>query len=473
LGQISISPVRIDLQASTFRIEVYKGGPTNEPVDFVTNPPVFSSAAIFGPSGSGNVFILTNLVSDLYSIIAEDDFGCKSIRPYFLPYAKPPKINYNVLDSRSCDPALPNGSVSGIFAQAFDGFALNQTKFQFKLYVGTNVDPVTGNLKETIDPTTILGGPKNTDCNVNPNAVECSSSYGSQANLGANVYTLAVSDNRTIPGCLLYETFEVKDISKQPDLTALATSNTNCISNFNGQLAVTVKKAAGDLNPFATTYDITANSNPITSSSVPDGTTINIANLAPGNYVINATDPLNFCTTEKEFTIIDAPNIPKLIASDLTIAGAEFCDPLLEETAGATVNNVRRPNNAIDPIGNFSFTWTNTAGSVIVSNKAPLPLTAKQGGEEIFNIPGGGQLAAGTVTIGDYFVSVKKIADSGNTGGLNCTSAPLKATIPDKRVNPTITLSGTSDTSCNPSVFEGTLTAVVSTASGIGTGKNY
>ncbi|MFM7327646.1 MAG: hypothetical protein ACKO3B_02820, partial [Bacteroidota bacterium] len=47
------------------------------------------------------------------------------------------------------------------------------------------------------------------------------------------------------------------------------------------------------------------------------------------------------------------------------------------------------------------------------------------------------------------------------------------ATIPDKRVNTTITLSGTSDTSCNPSVFEGTLTAVVSTASGIGTGKNY
>jgi hypothetical protein len=252
-------------------------------------------------------------------------------------------------------------------------------------------------------------------------------------------------------------------------LTGPIILNNACVAaSFNGEIDLNVSADPADLVP-GQTYGIT-----MTPSSAPfplvgaSAGNQSAKNLAPGTYSFTATSSTG-CASTKSFTVLDAPVKSEIIAGNLTVKDAEYCTALLEQSARVTVNQLNIIGGGPENIADYQFAWTNVATSTVVYT-AIGNAAANSGGDEFINVT---TVPAGTVTKGSYSLVATKKTDLSGTGGLGCVSAAFTITISDKTISPALTLTPGGDTSCDPSVFEGKITILATTASGPGSAGTY
>lgn len=496
-GAFDIQANRVDAAVTTFTFEVFRGGPTNTtiPIDFTSNPPTFDPAQNVPPfpgtlpvvaSGTNvntNPTFAPGLSSSIYSIIATDGFGCKTLETFFLPFQDAHGINETVLDSKLCPYTLGDGSIAVNVIAPTSTPGANQTQFTYSFYEGGN--PLPANLITPPSPfsypvsTEVCnnGGDDDGDTLIDGADPDCTNSVSINA-LAPGFYTLEVQENISGAFCKVYEVVEVKALSLPPDLglaSALVANSACGAANFNGEIVLSVAKNPSDLNPDPVTYTILLNTAAFQAGVGPGN--YPATNLAPAAYTFDVTASTG-CVASRTYVIQDEPVVAQLITGDVNISPAQYCDPLLEESASVIIANVKLPGGANELITDYGFTWVNTATSTtlltnVVSDGVP---NNGAGGEEFVNNvpPGSGTVPAGTVTKGTYSVTVTKLTDVSGTEGVGCTSAPFNITITEDIEEPVITLTPLGDTSCDPTFFEGSiLVNVVTPGPSPGAGGTY
>ncbi|HMQ01378.1 MAG TPA: hypothetical protein PKC24_16470, partial [Cyclobacteriaceae bacterium] len=173
------------------------------------------------------------------------------------------------------------------------------------------------------------------------------------------------------------------------------------------------------------------------------------------------------CVTEKFYTVPSAPLIPQLLDNNIAINAAEFCNPVLENSARIEVQSIAHIDGNAELLADYRFRWASDPAfaGVIFDEEG------NNGGELLDNsktTPPN----QGIVTAGSYWLRVEKIADNNNSGGTGCLSAPFRADINSNKVLPTIAMQSFGNTACDGN-FEGSIRVNVNTASGPGIAANY
>lgn len=461
-----------------FDIDVYQGGPAatdaNLPIDQYSNPPLFTGtlAGQFSNVAESDPRILPSITSGLYTIVVEDNRGCRDYETYFLPYLNAPSIEAVIANVTSCN--TDNGAlqIRAVPPAAGVGSTNNQSSYTFSVHsvdAGGNV-PVLNLFSPPDDPAACTGGI------ADPNPV-CSG-FIAVPNLSAGVYLLEILDEGVL-NCPVQMSVEVLNIARPAVVGASAIGNTSCaLALPDGAIDLTITKDPADLVASAITYnvDMTAPTTIAIAAGVGIGSTT-VDDLAPDTYAFEVTSS-NGCVTQTQIAVPHQPIIPQLSATQLAIVHAEFCDQDLEQSARISVNAIQHPGGASELLPEYQFTWFGDAALTDQLHTGPYDAAVNSGGDELDNQDvatlGGGTVAAGTVYIGDYYLQVTKIADTGapsGTGGLGCVSAPLRIDIEDSHDTPQITLTPNDDTGCMNS-FEGSIEVDVTTT-GPGTAAPY
>jgi hypothetical protein len=81
-------------------------------------------------------------------------------------------------------------------------------------------------------------------------------------------------------------------------------------------------------------------------------------NLGPATYTFDVLAS-NGCTASRAYTILDNPVVSQFVAGNLTIANAQYCDPLLEQNARVTINSLSVIGGGAEVIADYEFAWDN------------------------------------------------------------------------------------------------------------------
>ncbi len=240
---------------------------------------------------------------------------------------------------------------------------------------------------------------------------------------------------------------DILDKSVDPTVTLTSLSNTSCDTNFEGSVKVEVTSAG---SAPTLTYDYTwatPPASPIANGSGDgDGLDVddNFPNLGEGNYVISIRNNASGCFGFAQ-TVITRQATP------IVITNANHLDQIICNPDGSIIvgpNDINVGGVVDSDHTRFDFTWTR-------GNETSIVVGPLQSADvlDINNLP--------TISAGSYFVSVKK--RPGLNPGSGCESAPFRVDILDKSVDPTVTLTSLSNTSCDTN-FEGSVKVEVTSA---------
>ncbi|MEK6780593.1 MAG: gliding motility-associated C-terminal domain-containing protein [Bacteroidota bacterium] len=498
-GEITMTALRLDLVPTVFTFELYKGGPTNAdlPITFFgapPNPPSFDPVLQAEDSGYPQIVSpATSLPSYLFTVVATDGFGCKNYKTYFLPFQDAHQIDVDVVNSSMCpspfDPAnilVGNGSLSVQVSVAPPSApGANQTQFDYVFYTGGVPDPVAelpdGQILSVPSVNPYVYPASGVDCVAFPADPACTSRVNTTTDLVPGIYTLSVIEKISGQFCPVYETIEIKQAVLPPllDLVGILKANDACdvVASANGEATVEIQLNAADESATfgAVTFDLTVLDDALvvdqSFAGVAGGIQPAITSLQPSRIVDPYTirvetkiaGVLNGCVSEKQVAIPDQPTTAELLSGDVFIFDAEYCTVVLEQTASARVSNVRLSNGNPEDITDYEFKWFTDLALTSVVHTANGDLALNTGGDEFSNIVP--PIAAGTVTVGSYWVKAEKKFDNSGTGGIGCFSAPFQVDIGDKAVVPTATLTPTGNTSCDAVTFEGQVMLEAATTS--------
>lgn len=313
--------------------------------------------------------------------------------------------------------------------------------------------------------------------------------YLSARNLSPGIYTVEIQENISANNCKVYKLIEIEREALDPVISLVEKSpNTACDpAAYDGQLTFNVDKNADDLVP-GVTYDIDVTyppgpvsvTNPAYPVSGQPAGDYDALDLEPNTYTVNVTASTG-CTATKNFTIL---NVPAIVTPSANIIDAEYCDPVLEASARIELLNLQVSGksevcgNGLDDDGDglvdsadpdcndnvedYTFEWYTDAGLTQVIQPSSPGVDVGDGGEVLTN--NGSPNPGMYVTNGPYYVVATKVLP-GNTGGVGCVSAPFKADVGDKTVNPEVTLKPFGDTSCDGINFEGSIEITAATPS--------
>lgn len=252
----------------------------------------------------------------------------------------------------------------------------------------------------------------------------------------------------------------LNDVSVKPSVVLTAITNKACDTNYEGQIQIQSSDSGGPGvgklytyvwsagNPIA--IPTTANNN---GNGINDLDGDNPTNLKEGTYALTVTNNFTGCTSPAQVTLLQ--NATPIVVANATAVDQLICNPDGSITVGpndVTVNGVADPVHT-----NFVFDWYASApsGATIVTGNAADALN-------IGNYP--------TIGKGDYYVIATRAA--GIQPGSGCKSAPLKVTINDLSVAPTVSFATAANTTCDNN-FDGKITTTATDASGPGVGANY
>lgn len=486
-GTLDIQAQRVDGMATQFTFEVFIEGPTNptSPIAFPDNPPVFDTG-LNPPSGTTSPFptlgpVANNvnvnqgsLFSSTYSVIATDASGCKNFDTFFLPFQDAHDVDVVVNNSQICPYTVGDGSISIQTIAPPTTPGANQTQFTYSFYAGGVANPA--NLLSPPPANPFNYAPSTEVCNdgidndgdglVDGADPDCTNRVD-KLNLAPGFYTVEVQENISGASCKVKKVIEIGRDALPPLLDLVSfTPNTACdvITSPDGAAEISIAKDSDD-NTVGSTYTLgvfpATGTETFTAAlgALPFANPV-ITGLKPsGNvpqYTLTVTSSNN-CVNERFVTIPDQPTTAELVGSDVLVSNAEYCNPLLEQSAKVVVNNVRVVGGGIENIADYQFDWFTDIGlttNVFAATQGN-PAAATGGDEFINNVPpGSGTVPAGTVKQGSYWVKVTKTADASGTGGIGCFSAPIKVDIVNHFVNPQVTLTPFSNTACDVN-FEG------------------
>ena len=277
----------------------------------------------------------------------------------------------------------------------------------------------------------------------------------------------------------------VNDVHKNPVPTLAVLSNTSCLpaGPGEGEISITVADATAapfnggtytytwiapgpiPANPPATNLNPGAgNGNGSSGDGDNDQYTQLIDNATLGNanpYTVSIKNIKTGCTVSGSATILK--NALPVFVQTVTAADQILCGPdgsltvakvSLNDRTGASEDFVTAPGAGQGSIFDFDFKWTRSS-SVFTQ-------TTTGAGDNVLNL---GTYNAGGfgIPIGADAYTVTAVRKTG-TPGAGCSSSPFPVAIQNKQINPVVTLTPFSNTSCDPAFFEGEIKVKVSDA---------
>ncbi|MGE0589650.1 MAG: hypothetical protein AB7O48_13825, partial [Cyclobacteriaceae bacterium] len=514
-GALDFNASRVDATPSNFTFELFLGGPTNPtiPIDFNSNPPTFDPvlndgatprpvvafSQTYAPVGSGVNVTLASLESNLYSVIATDQFGCQNLETFFLPFLDAHDINEVVNNSQICPYTIGDGSVAVTTVPPPSAPGANQTQFTYRFYAGGVADPLNlltpslapapvelcGNgidddgdgLIDAADPdcTNPFNWPVSTEvCNdgvdndgdgLNNAADPDCTNQVARTRLAPGIYTVEVQENISASNCRVFKVIEIGKDALAPliDVVGAISPNTACdiAGAADGSAEISIAKDPDDATvgstytlsvaPLSGTETFTAAlgalpfANPIINGLQPDSSV--------PQYTVTVTSSNN-CSAERIISVPDQPVVSEIVDGTVTKREAEFCLPALETSAQIEVTSISLVSGVPDALDDYRFDWyTNQTLTANVLSAVGVSGAGK-GGEILSNV--GAPLPSSPVTFGSYWIRAEKV-NAGATGGVGCLSAPFRVDILDHTVKPNVTLTTVSNTACDGN-FEGSIT---------------
>jgi hypothetical protein len=409
-GSMDIEAVRDDGAVTNFSFEVFKGGPVNPtvPIDYYStppNPPFFDGTLNNPDGGDADAFpdalqivaaasgtpVTTAAIfnSHLYTVVATDAKGCKTLDNYFLPFADAHSVTSVFQPSTICPYDVGNGTIAFRAIYPTTGPAgpqeSNQSDFIFRVYAGGA--PVAGSeipvpaadpsVDATVTATEVVGDAidndgdgsvDETDAFVEgtnpytwPGATEkCNDAidndgdgkgdatdpdciaYVSVVNLAPGFYTVEIEETYSGSNCKVQEIVEIKSTALNPqiDLVGTVISNSACdLTQSDGSITIQVDRHPDDTTPGPITFDVDMNPDPNSDfivSNVAELGNVVADELGPDDYTFTVTASTG-CQSTKSFTVLDQPNVAQIVDGNVDVFHAEFCDPALETSARAEI----------------------------------------------------------------------------------------------------------------------------------------
>ena len=409
------------------------------------------------PTGStlidGDTENINGLRGETYSITVTSSKGCSTTKTFEIPNA--PRVadlsgDVAVLPALACVPSLEtnasvivnNLSIPGVTA------ADNLSDYEFKWF--TDVSLTTNILTANGDNTATKGGEVLSNVGAPlPVAPVAAGSYWVRA-------SKIISGTTGGLGCLTAPfKVDVDDQSVKPTAVLTSTSDTSCetVASFEGSVSVQVTDAGSIPTPDYSYIWTSTGVSVIANDPLANGSLINNPGLSNGTYSLSFKNNTSGCVGTIQTTI--EKSATPIVISDATPTDQFICNPDGSITVGP---NDILVNGIVDNNHNrFDFTWSRGNASNVVVGP-----TQSEDVLDISNLP--------TIGADSYFVKVKK--RSGLIPGSGCESAPFRVDILDKSVDPTIRLTSSPNTSCDPLFFEGSLQVQV-TNPGSAASPNY
>lgn len=291
--------------------------------------------------------------------------------------------------------------------------------------------------------------------------------------------------------CPIYQSATVSVDALKPvvDLSIL-TPNTSCTPSAaaDGSVQITVDKDPLDMTVLAPVYRITG----ITGTALPTdapvtdpvnagiypypvvkatpktlfSTAVNgdpfTGGFGPDTYTITVKETNSGCTVDKVIAIPDQPKVPSLI--DFNIVNDSFCAP--NSNGSITVTTVSPV-----AIADYDYHWYTdvTLTTQIYTGVGVAGATLNKAAYPAWVNPTAG-LGIGTRT---YYVQGIRNATSSPIG-VGCPTPAVQVVVQDTHVTPQMSLTSLPNTSCDPTVGEGSISISTTTAGGGAVGTaNY
>ncbi len=239
-----------------------------------------------------------------------------------------------------------------------------------------------------------------------------------------------------------------------PALGFTSVPNTSCDNNFDGKITIAATDASGP--GVGKNYDFIWTSIPPLSSAAnapntPSAySTTGADKIGAGTFNINVTNTFTGCLTPGSLTTITTPQPVAILTT--TKLDQTLCKP-----DGQIVVTAVSPNSVAD----FTYLWYLTSLSTPpLQDGTPATIVASSLTTANY----------ATIGAGTYFITGTKL--NNGTGGSGCVTPPLQVAINDISVQPTVTLTPFTNTSCDAS-FEGKITVLASDSGGPGAGQPY
>ncbi|HEY0740106.1 MAG TPA: gliding motility-associated C-terminal domain-containing protein [Chryseosolibacter sp.] len=266
---------------------------------------------------------------------------------------------------------------------------------------------------------------------------------------------------------------DIQDKALFPVVSLTPFANTSCDPTFfEGEIEVRVTDNSVNLPaplagaPFSYAYNWTTSATPAVingpvagthdgDGSGADGDADHPITLEDGDYVIEVRNTQTNCISTGSTTIFK--NSTPVFTQLVTPVHQILCNP----DGSLTVNEVKvidRDGNVESnltgdfPLSDFEFSYDRTTIGNTIPGVTTTTLTSA-------NYP--------TIGFDSYFVVATRVAGG---PGLNCSSAPYKVDIEDRRVYPTVSFTSLANSSCNVLMPNGSVTANAAEPNGTNTG---
>lgn len=304
---------------------------------------------------------------------------------------------------------------------------------------------------------------------------------GDYAGISADVYTVTAKRIANSPGngCISAPiNIEIQDKSIKPVPSLKVLSNTSCSNVAPGEGEIQINVTDATAAPYnGGTYTYTWNTLPATqviaaanpgnsngNGSSTDGDEDNPKQLLDGGYSFTITNNITGCAVVANATVLK--NAVPVFVQSVNVLDQIMCTAdgsltvskvSLNDRTGLNQDYVTAPVLPQGNISDFDFQWTRGAIAFMQTTTGAGGNVLNSGNYNPAALPGGFGVPIGA---DDYTVTAVR---ANGAPGNGCKSAPFPVTIKDKRVNPVITLTPFSNTSCS-AAFEGEIKVKVTDA---------
>lgn len=323
-----------------YKVEWFFGrSPFAEPVIKTENVPTTSTAS--------------GLKTGVYTVIATDlNSGCSKAEEFDLPFADAHSMNIVSKDDvQTCVPGNDGSVVYELIKSPRIEFV--DEDYDMFLYAGTNDPGPTGPALDT--KAGVTGQPNYTSSSLTP-----------------GFYTLvAVSKNPLMPGCRsVPKVVSILKATVDPVIIpASIDANENCIGAAGtGAITVGVQGGVPADYTFAWFQGSGTGGAPIAGTGVNGET---IANLTEGFYTVKVTETATGCPALTAIPVGSDPMNIDISGAGFATANLQACDPgtgVVLNNGSATVASINDGAGGI--LANYTFEWTNAAGTILPGNSA-------------------------------------------------------------------------------------------------------
>lgn len=444
--------------AGGYTYQWYSGTPSNTNINFFNNPPnmtaatdLFLNTEDLSPAGG--------VGSGTYTLVLRDAAGCGAYLVDNVPFAGAPTITVTPTDPARCVAPFDGGIAVDISNLAIGPYTIS-------IHAGNTPTPTS--IKGEIDGD---GIDNDGDGFIDTADPDYNVTNVTALNLKSGQYVVRVIDytpaNRNCPLDQVV-TLTQKGFSPVVAVNAI-NGNTSCdpATSADGSVQITVSQNTADTRNAAATPIAFEVSNvvpaPLSAPAFPAALSSGVSTVtsalnydfAPVTYTLTVTETSSGCFTNQSVTIPNKPVAPSLGTTDVTITNDSYCAPLSNGSAEVT-------NISPVAIADYQFTWYADAGLTTMLYQA----NGGGGNGELFNATKPGY-ALGTVGNGigtkTYYVQGERLPGTG--AGVGCPTPVVQVVIQDTHVTPTLTLTSSPDTSCDPAIGEGSISVATVTNS--------